>query len=132
MNPSTRFKDAFKIALAMVIAYAIALSQGWESPFWAGLAVAFCALAGVGESLNKGLLRVLGTLFGAVVALALLAMFPQDRWAFLIAMSLFIASLAFEPGAMGYAVNDRMGILMGSFCSGIFGYLILRYTTRNS
>lgn len=68
MNPSTRFKDAFKLALAMVITYAIALSQGWESPFWAGLAVAFCSLTGVGESLNKGMLRVFGTLFGAMMA----------------------------------------------------------------
>jgi hypothetical protein len=95
---SARFKDAFKIALAMLIAYAIALSQGWESPFWAGLAVAFCALAGVGESLNKGLLRVFGTVFGAVAGLALLGLFPQDRWAFLIAMTLFVAFCTFMMG----------------------------------
>ena len=65
---SARFKDAFKLALAMLIAYAIALSQGWGTPFWAGLAVAFCGLTAVGESLNKGLLRVFGTLFGAMMA----------------------------------------------------------------
>ena len=68
MNPSTRFKDAFKIALAMVITYAIALSQGWGTPFWAGFAVVFCGLTAVGDSLNKGLLRVFGTLFGAMMA----------------------------------------------------------------
>jgi uncharacterized membrane protein YccC len=88
---SAPFKDAFKIALAMVITYAIALSQGWGTPFWAGFAVAFCGLTGVGESLNKGMLRVFGTLFGAVMGLVLLSLFPQDRWAFLIAMSLFVA-----------------------------------------
>jgi hypothetical protein len=96
--PSDRFKDAFKIALAMVITYAIALSQGWETPFWAGFAVVFCGLTAVGDSLNKGLLRVFGTLFGAMAGLALLALFPQDRWAFLIAMSLFIAFCAYMMG----------------------------------
>jgi uncharacterized membrane protein YccC len=96
--PPARFKDAFKIALAMLLAYAIALSMGWETPFWAGFAVVFCGLTAVGDSLNKGLLRVFGTLFGAVVALALLAMFPQDRWAFLIAMSLFIAFCSYMMG----------------------------------
>jgi NhaA family Na+:H+ antiporter len=42
-------------------------------------------------------------------------------------MSLFIASLAFTPGAMpdGFAA-DRLGILLGSLTSGIVGYLILR------
>jgi uncharacterized membrane protein YccC len=98
MNPSARFKDAFKIALAVVITYAIALSQGWGTPFWAGLAAVICALTGVGESLNKGLLRVFGTMFGAVVGLALLGLFPQERWTFLIAMSLFVAFCTYKMG----------------------------------
>ena len=95
---SDPFKDALKMALAMVITYAIALSQGWGTPFWAGFAVAFCGLTGVGESLNKGVLRVFGTLFGAVMGLVLLALFPQDRWAFMIAMSLFVAFCTYMMG----------------------------------
>ena len=95
---SARFKDAFKMALAMVITYAIALSQGWGTPFWAGLAVAFCSLTSVGESLNKGLLRVFGTMFGAVAGLALLGLFPQDRWTFRIAMTLFVAFCTYMMG----------------------------------
>lgn len=95
---SAPFKDAFKMALAMVVTYAIALSQGWGTPFWAGFAVAFCGLTGVGESLNKGLLRVFGTLFGAVMGLVLLALFPQDRWAFMIAMSLFVGFCTYMMG----------------------------------
>ncbi len=95
---SAPFKDAFKMALAMVIAYAIALSQGWGTPFWAGFAVAFCGLTGVGESLNKGMLRVFGTLFGATMGLALLSLFPQDRWAFMLTMSLFVAFCTYMMG----------------------------------
>lgn len=41
-------------------------------------------------------------------------------------MSLFIGSLAFEQGGPDYAVDDRLGILIGSMISGVLGYLVLR------
>jgi uncharacterized membrane protein YccC len=91
MVPSDRFKDAFKLALAMVITYGIALSLNWEKPFWAGLSVAFCSLATAGESINRGIHRIAGTLLAGVVTLTLMALFPQERWLFLLAMSAFIA-----------------------------------------
>ncbi len=42
-------------------------------------------------------------------------------------MSLFVGSLAFEQGGPDYAVDDRLGILLGSLMSGVLGYLILRF-----
>jgi NhaA family Na+:H+ antiporter len=42
-------------------------------------------------------------------------------------MSLFISSLAFEPGGPGFAVDDRLGILVGSVASALLGYVILRF-----
>jgi NhaA family Na+:H+ antiporter len=42
-------------------------------------------------------------------------------------MSLFIGSLAFEIGGPDYAVDDRLGILTGTFLSGVLGYLVLRF-----
>ncbi|MDX1698533.1 MAG: Na+/H+ antiporter NhaA [Thiohalobacterales bacterium] len=42
-------------------------------------------------------------------------------------MSLFIGSLAFEQGGPDFAVDDRVGIMVGSAASGILGYLILRF-----
>ena len=42
-------------------------------------------------------------------------------------MSLFVGSLAFEQGGPDYAVDDRLGILLGSLASGIAGYLVLRF-----
>jgi NhaA family Na+:H+ antiporter len=47
-------------------------------------------------------------------------------------MSLFIASLAFEQGATAYAGLERLGILIGSFVSGLLGYALLRITLGNS
>jgi len=62
MTLSIRSKESIKTALAMTIAYGIALSMDWDRPYWAGFAVAFISLATVGQSLNKGALRMLGTL----------------------------------------------------------------------
>ena len=53
-----RVKAALKTALAMVLAYGVALSMDWHNPYWAGFAVVFCSLSTVGESLNAGLLRL--------------------------------------------------------------------------
>jgi NhaA family Na+:H+ antiporter len=43
-------------------------------------------------------------------------------------MSLFIASLAFEPGNASYLGLERLGILIGSLVSGLAGYSVLRVT----
>lgn len=96
---SARFKLAFKTALAMVIAFGIALSLNWERPYWAGLAVAMCSLGRVGDSLNKGLLRAFGTLFAVAIALILLSLFPQSRWPFLLAMTGYVAFCSFMMGS---------------------------------
>jgi len=42
-------------------------------------------------------------------------------------MSLFISSLAFEQGGPDFAVDDRLGILVGSLLSAVSGYLWLRW-----
>ena len=86
---SDEVKTAIKTALATVLAYGVALSMDWDHAYWAAFAVAFCTLSTVGESLNKGLLRLSGTLLGSLVAVTLIALFPQDRWLFLIGMSIF-------------------------------------------
>lgn len=43
-------------------------------------------------------------------------------------MSLFIGSLAFESTGIDMIFDERLGILIGSLLSGIFGYLLLRYS----
>jgi len=47
-------------------------------------------------------------------------------------MSLFVGSLAFEQGGPDYAIDDRLGILVGSLLSGILGYLVLRFVRNDS
>jgi uncharacterized membrane protein YccC len=97
---SLRTKEAIKTGLAMVIAYAISLWMGWENPYWAGFAVAFISLPMIGQSLNKGVLRMVGTLAAVVAALTLLGLFPQDRWWLLFCLSLYL-------GACTYMLTGR-------------------------
>jgi uncharacterized membrane protein YccC len=94
-----RVKPAIKTALATVLAYGVALSMDWKDAHWAAFAVAFCGLSTVGESLNKGLLRLSGTVLGCLAAITLIVLFPQDRWQFLIGMSIFVGFCAYMmPG----------------------------------
>ena len=98
MMLSTKAKEAIKTALAMTIAYGIALSMDWDKPMWAGFAVAFISLATVGQSLNKGAMRMMGTLFAVAVSLTILGLLPQDRWAFMVAISLFVGLCSYLMG----------------------------------
>ncbi|MCF6768142.1 Na+/H+ antiporter NhaA [Thiotrichales bacterium 19S11-10] len=47
-------------------------------------------------------------------------------------MSLFIGSLAFEQSGNNMLFDERVGILMGSVLSAIFGYFVLKYSTKKA
>ena len=95
---SRKAKEAIKTALAMTIAYGIALQMGWDKPMWAGFAVAFVSLATVGQSFNKAALRMLGTLVAAVVALTIIALFAQDRWLFMLFLAAWVGYCTYMMG----------------------------------
>jgi uncharacterized membrane protein YccC len=95
MTLSTRTKEAIKTALAMTIAYAIALRMGWDRPYWAAFAVGMIALPAAGASLQKGVLRMSGTLVAGVAALVFISLFSQERWWFMIALSLYLGYFAY-------------------------------------
>ncbi|WP_166220940.1 Na+/H+ antiporter NhaA [Pseudomonas atagonensis] len=47
-------------------------------------------------------------------------------------MSLFVGSLAFEPGVSDYAGMDRMGILTGSLFAALIGYAVTAAASRRN
>jgi hypothetical protein len=91
MTLSPRFKHALKTALAVVIAYAIALYMDWDKPIWAGWTAASVSLDATGQSIQKGLNRIAGALVGSLAGFILLAFFIQDRWLFFLFFSLWVA-----------------------------------------
>ena len=45
-------------------------------------------------------------------------------------MSLFIGTLAFNQVGVDYAIDERLGIIVGSLFSGLLGYLFLKYAAK--
>ena len=90
MKLDTRFKEAFKVALAFAMVYGIALKMSWMNPSWAAFGVAMIALPTAGQSIHKGLDRLAGTIPGCISALVILAVAPQNRWLFMFLASAWV------------------------------------------
>jgi len=102
MIRSRKAKEAIKTALAMTIAYGIALQMDWDKPVWAGFAVAFVSLATVGQSFNKAALRMFGTLVAVAVALTILGLFAQERWLFMLFLAAWVGFCTYMMGGKKY------------------------------
>ena len=87
---SDKLKFSIKASISIALAFLIPLSQGWTQPQTAAITIIIIASAGpIGESLSKGVYRVIGTVIGAAIGITLIGMFPQDRALYLISLSLF-------------------------------------------
>ncbi|MHC5053025.1 MAG: FUSC family protein [Planctomycetota bacterium] len=97
MAPARRvqLQEALKLALSVTLFYWLALSLNWPSPKNGVIAIAVTSLATVGESLNKGLLRILGTAFGVAAGLVILTGFAQNRWGFMLAMAAYAVAVSY-------------------------------------
>ncbi|MCK5355749.1 MAG: FUSC family protein [Methyloprofundus sp.] len=102
MTLSFDAKESIKTALAMTISYGIALSQDWNSPLWAGFAVAFISLSTSGQSFNKSAMRMVGAFAAGAVSLTLIALFPQERWWFMAGLSLYVGGCTYMMSAAKY------------------------------
>lgn len=88
---SDKLKFSIKVSLSMALAYLIPLSQGWAQPQTAAITVMLIAAMGsVSESIQKGAMRVLGTIIGAIIGMTLIGVFPQDRVLYLISLSVIV------------------------------------------
>lgn len=131
---SEKLKIALRTALAMVLAFGIALAVGWDKPYWAGLAVAVCSMGTDGEALQKGLLRIYGTLCGICLAFLLLIVALQDRWLFIGLIGLIVAISTFMMGgtrryyfwSMLSATVLLVGISSGADAERAFEVAVLR------
>lgn len=93
---ATRVQYAFKTALSLTMAYLIPMGMGWPQPQTAAITVMLIAATGLAsDSLQKGVLRVIGTVMGAIIGLTLIAAFPQERLAYLLAVSTAVSLLAY-------------------------------------
>lgn len=93
---SEKAKFAAKTALSLTLAYMLPMALGWPQPQTAAITVMLIAATGmVSESLQKGVLRIIGTMLGAVIGLTLIALFPQDRMLYLFCVSIAVSLLLY-------------------------------------
>jgi hypothetical protein len=89
----------------VAVFYWLALVLRWPSPKNGAIAIAVTSLATVGDSLNKGLLRILGTAIGVAAGLLILTTFAQSRWGFMLAMAAYVMAVSYvlQNSRHGYA-----------------------------
>jgi Fusaric acid resistance protein family len=79
------------VCLALYVAFWLQL----DNPYWAGTSAAVVCQPQLGASLRKGWFRMIGTLVGATMIVALTACFPQDHFGFLGLLALWGSFCAF-------------------------------------
>src|ERR1700691_498635 len=79
------------VCLALFIAFWLEL----DNPFWAGASAAAVCQPQLGAALRKGWFRMIGTVIGATMIVALTALFPQDRIGFLALLAVWGGACAF-------------------------------------
>lgn len=98
MNSKARF--ATKVALSLTLAYLIPFAMGWPQASTAATTVMLIASTGSQrESFEKGTLRVLGTIVGAVVGLILVGAFAQDRFLYMSSVSIVVSFIFYFRNA---------------------------------
>jgi uncharacterized membrane protein YccC len=91
-------KESIKTGLAVTLTYAVALAMDWDKPMWAAFVAAFCSLATIGHSFAKLAERMLGTVLACAAAFVILALFVQDRWLFMLALSAWLGPCTYLAG----------------------------------
>src|SRR6201993_902299 len=84
------------VCLALFVTFWLEL----DNPFWAGTSAAIVCQPQLGASLRKGWFRLIGTILGATMIVALTAWFPQDRIAYLGLLALWCGLCAFAATAL--------------------------------
>ena len=140
-------RQAFKLALSLVLFYWLALTTNWDVPIYGALAISLISLDTTGATIEKGMMRFLGTTVGIFVGLFVLALCNYDRWALLVAFSIYLAIIGYFMQASRYKYAwfvaafvplvvwaDNYPNFESAFYFGVFRYLettvgILIYTT---
>ena len=103
---------ALQASAAIVIAYLLPIAYGWSTQsFTAAIAVmTIASTTGLHLAVQKGALRVLGTVIGALTGMVLVANFAQDRMLYLSILSVFVFVLLYL--ARAYRGDNTLFVLM--------------------
>ena len=106
---SEKLKFALKVSFSLMLAYMIPMAMGWEQANVAAMTVMFIAGSGtLRNSFNMGVIRVIGTIIGATLGMTLIAVFPQERMAYLSSLSLLMSVISY----LYYAYQGDKTVIM--------------------
>ncbi len=110
LSPHMRY--ALQASVAIVISYVMPIAYGWSTQsFTAAIAVmTIASTTGLHLAFQKGVLRIFGTLMGAVVGMILVANFAQERLLYLSILSVFVFVLLYL--ARAYKGDNTLFVLM--------------------
>lgn len=87
--------QALRLSVAVSLALYVAFYLQLDTPSWAGTTACIVCQPILGSTLRKGLFRMIGTAVGAIAAVALTSVFPQNRSGFLFSMLLWVSACSF-------------------------------------
>ena len=93
--PSQNVRQAIKLALSMALFFLFGLWTNQDHFNYGALAIVICSLGTRGATLEKAIARVIGTTFGVVVGVIILALFNHDRWATMLAFSGYLVFVSY-------------------------------------
>lgn len=102
--------------LASYLALAIALWMQMDSPKWAMMTVWIVSQTSPGETISKSKWRVIGTLIGVVVAVTIVAAFPQEPLLFDLCIAVWVGGCCFW-GSLIRGSSSYSFVLAGYTCA---------------
>lgn len=116
---SPKAKFALKVALTMTLTYLFILANELEYASVAIFTIMLIASPdGVKDSLNKGLLRIGGTIVGAIVGITLILLFPQHPFAYLLSLSFVVTLFLYLRSA--YTGDETLFMLAAMTAMAVF------------
>ena len=103
MPLTSRFATALLSASSITLAFWLAYALHLERPYWAGIAAMVLSFSAQGQSLQKGLWRMAGTVAGAAAGMAVLACFGEARLSLLLACGVLLALLVMLMRGSSYS-----------------------------
>ena len=101
---STTFRHALRFSVVSAAALGTARGVGIDRAYWVTLTVAVILQPYIGATIERALLRVLGTCVGAVIAAVISSVVHQEAATIAIIAALAITAIAIQPLNYGYFV----------------------------
>lgn len=100
---SAAFRHALRLAVCIAIADTIARSAGGLRPYWLPMTAAIVLRPDFGTTFSRGVLRLIGTFAGIVLATGLIHVFPDAIWTHITMVALLMFAVR-SLGAANYGV----------------------------